>query len=569
MNRGLLYLGARSLGNRARRHLRRLRDPRYAIAVLAGVAYLSLFLLRQPRGSSGSGLPEWIPVLGALGLLLLLARWWIWGGDRLALAFTEAEVHFLFPAPIARRTLLHWKLWRSQGAILLNAVIWVVVFGRGVGHWFDLVSFWVIFTTIHLHRVGASLSRASLVEHGASGLRRQWPALLVLLIVTGGLALGLRAAWPSFQSVNPDQPAGILQAIAAALDSPPARVVLAPLLLLLAPLRAAGTMEWLDAIWPAAIMLGLHYVWVMRSDVAFEEAALQASAERARRLRERHGSSADAHVRRARPWFPLRPTGSASAAIVWKNLVQVRRTLPVRAMVVTFGVILVALFFAMAGPAGEFPTLIGAFGIGISAMLVLFGPGRIRNDLRGDLLHLAVLRSYPVEPWALVGAEVAGAALVLTVAELLVFALSLVAFAASGPGFLDPATGLLLLGAALVLLPVFNAFAILIQNAGALLFPAWVRVGPHRAAGIEALGQHLLTMTVTLLLVTLCLVPPALAGAAGWTLLIGRMPAAAWALGVGVAVAVAAVEFFLLLGWLGSVFARVDPSELAVGGTSG
>ncbi len=563
MNQGLLYLGSRTLLNRTRRYLRRLRDPRYAVAIIAGLAYVSLFLIRQPSHGSVAGLPEWLPALGSLGLLLLLARWWLWGGDRLALAFTGAEVHFLFPAPIPRRTLLHWKLWRPQGAILLNAMIWVVVFGRGRGHWFDLISFWVIFSTIHLHRVGAALVRASLLEHGGSGLRRQWPALLLLLGVTAGLALGVSEAWPAFQAVNAGEPAGILRALADALSSAPARIVLAPLHLLLAPLRAPATSEWLRTIWPAAVLLALHYLWVMRSDAAFEEAALRASAERARSLRERPGGSPTARVYHGRPWFPLRPTGPSAAAIVWKNLVQVQRTLPVRAITVTFGVVLVVLFFAMTGPAGEFPTLLGAFGVGITVMLVLFGPGRIRNDLRGDLPHLALLRCYPVEPWALVGAEVAGAALVLTAVELLAFALSLAAFTAGGPGFLDASGAILMLGGALVILLVFNTFAILIQNAGALLFPAWIRVGPYRQAGIEALGQHLLTMTATILLVAVCLIPPVTAGVAGWALLIGRSPGAAWGLGVGLAVLAAAAEFFLLLGWLGAVFLRADPSDMA------
>ena len=51
MNRALLFLTVRSLANRARRKLGRLRTPRYAIAFALGAAFLWVFLIRQPAYS--------------------------------------------------------------------------------------------------------------------------------------------------------------------------------------------------------------------------------------------------------------------------------------------------------------------------------------------------------------------------------------------------------------------------------------------------------------------------------------------------------------------------------------
>ena len=54
--------------------------------------------------------------------------------ERAALTFTEAEVAFLFPAPVSRRTLIHFKLLKSQLGILFATLIFSLLtnrFGRG------------------------------------------------------------------------------------------------------------------------------------------------------------------------------------------------------------------------------------------------------------------------------------------------------------------------------------------------------------------------------------------------------------------------------------------------------
>ena len=59
----------------------------------------------------------------ALFLMFALLLAWILPHSRAALAFTEAEVAFLFPAPISRKTLIHFKLLKSQTAILFSALL--------------------------------------------------------------------------------------------------------------------------------------------------------------------------------------------------------------------------------------------------------------------------------------------------------------------------------------------------------------------------------------------------------------------------------------------------------------
>ena len=66
---------------------------------------------------------------------------------------------------------------------------------------------------------------------------------------------------------------------------------LGPLVYLLWPFRivvrpylAADSWEFLKSLGPSLLMLGLHFVWVVRSNVAFEEASVEASRKMAERV---------------------------------------------------------------------------------------------------------------------------------------------------------------------------------------------------------------------------------------------------------------------------------------------
>jgi ABC-2 type transport system permease protein len=188
----IAYLAAASVRNRARRQLRRLRSPRYVVALLAGVAYVFWFLLRpaQQGGAAAVLGDEGVARVAALGFALLVAKWWVAGADPRALAFTPAEIHLLFPAPVSRRALVATKLARAQLIILVNTVIWAVILrgeGLHLASWRRALGLWVLFSTLHLHRLGAALSTASLARHGAAGRRRQ--AIPVLLVAAAAVAI--------------------------------------------------------------------------------------------------------------------------------------------------------------------------------------------------------------------------------------------------------------------------------------------------------------------------------------------------------------------------------------------
>src|SRR4029077_4074081 len=105
--------------------------------------------------------------LGALIVFTLLLAGWILPRERAALSFTEAEVAFLFPAPVSRRNLIHLKLLRSQLAIFFGSVILMLVTRRlGGMAWMRALGWWVILSFINLHLTGAAFFRTRLLDSG-------------------------------------------------------------------------------------------------------------------------------------------------------------------------------------------------------------------------------------------------------------------------------------------------------------------------------------------------------------------------------------------------------------------
>jgi hypothetical protein len=339
--------------------------------------------------------------------------------------------------------------------------------------------------------------------------------------------------------------------------------ILTPFRWILAPTYAETTHDWLVAIGPAVGLLLLHYVWVLRADAVFEDAAVDASARRAARIAARAANArsgvAPVTPGVTRSFVRLSPDGPAWSAIVWKNATAAARGLKLTATVRFTFVVVVALSVARAvgyAPAnGANPTVLVGVAAALAVVyLALAGPLTVRNDLRADLAHLPTLRTYPLGGRTIVFAEVLSSALTLTVMQVVLLAI---------------AFGLLteipvrqrfsVLAGALVVLPTVNLLSLTIQNAIALLVPAWVRLGGSMDSGqiaFEAIGQRALGAIASMILLALALAPAAGAGV-GVALLAGGTPIAATA-GIVVGLMLAAAEIWLAVRWLGGVFERTD-----------
>jgi hypothetical protein len=567
------YLAWRSAYNRVSRQLRHLRSPRYVAALVLGVAYLWFMVFAQRPAPASDELVDarWVELIGALALLGAVAWGWIFGVERRVLTFTPAEVTFLFSAPVNRRGLIEFKLLHSQLFILFNALLWTLILSRerfGVSPWLRVISIWVLLTTLSFHRLGASFVRTSLAQHGRLGLRHRVVSLSVLGAVLVALTWSIAEALPHLAEHSGDGPFDFLPALGEAAAQPLPAALTYPFRVMIRPLIANSVSAWWHALWPALILLVVHYVWVVRSDTAFEEAAAAVSLQRARVLSDRRAgrmTASGAPDRVTPPLLRLAPQGWPAGAILWKNLVAVTRVRRVRNFAIALGAggaIVTVLSFK---PEGTLAEIAGWFSVTWAGAMTVIGPQWVRNDLRGDLLKLDLLRSYPLRGWSVVIAEVSASALVLTVIQLSLLLIGYLAFL--GDQFMVPELEerTLLLVAAFIFLPAINLLGMLLQNGAALFYPAWVRLGSGRPAGVEALGQTLLMMVAYVALLTLTLLLPVVIGGGAFLLLRptiddwAALPATVLTLGT------MAFEAALLVEWLGRLFERTDPAAAGIG----
>lgn len=558
------YLTWRSARNRIARQIRQLRSPRYLAALLLGLAYLWFVVLgqRPTTPAAAAADPKVLELIGAFALFGAVAWGWIFGVERRVLAFSPAEVTFLFSGPVSRQGLIQFKLLRSQLLILFNALLWTLILSRerfGLSPWLRVISIWVMLTTLSFHRLGASFVRTSLSEHGRLGARHRTVSLALLGGFLIALVWGIADALPEIGAARQQAGSGFLSAVAAAFDHPLPRLLTYPFRILIRPLGAHSVADWLAALWPGLLLMVLHYVWVVRSDTAFEEAAAEVSLRRATALTSGSISAATTRSQPRRTLVRLSATGWPAGAILWKNLVAATRTRRIRNVAVSLalaGGIVALLSF---DPEGTFAEAAGWLALFWAGLMVIIGPLYVRNDLRGDLLKLDLLRSYPLRGWSVVLAEASASTLMLTLMQIALLGLSYLAFLGNQtlePG-LQERTLLLLLS--LMFLPPINLLGMLIQNGAALLYPAWVRVGAGRPGGVETLGQNLLMVIAFMVLLALTLVIPAALAGGGYLLL--RRGLEEWALipaGV-LALLAMAFEAAWIVEWLGSLFERTDP----------
>jgi hypothetical protein len=446
-----------------------------------------------------------------------------------------------------------------------NAVLWCVLmrsWGIGIPLALRYLTVWGFFSVLSLHRLGAALVQ---VQPAAGARRAAWQAGRLLAAAFGvALVAGLLPVLKRFSELGF---AESLKAAGAALHAPPATWAMAPFRLVIAPLAAESIGAWVAAFLPVLGVIAVHLLWVLPMRVPFEEAAVAASADVARRAAsfkaQRDGGFAMITPgTRTRDWLPLAPTGFPSAAIVWKNTLALMRTGFLRGMILLLvGMALVSWFVASDAEAKASGVAMVPF-LMVALMTFLFGPRLMRNDLRQDLLNASLLKTYPLRGIVLVAAELASPTLVMALIQFaaLVAAYVVATPAAQAPlNVMPPALMAVLLTAALVAL---NAASMGIHNATALLFPAWVRLGPE-SGGVEAMGQTMMVTIGSLLALALALVLPALAG--GIALFVTRptFGAAAAVPAAAAAIMILWLEVTGLVAALGRAFDRLEATAIS------
>jgi hypothetical protein len=290
----------------------------------------------------------------------------------------------------------------------------------------------------------------------------------------------------------------------------------------------------------------------MRSEVSFEEASISRAEKRAARVRaiqQGDWRNQGQTLKPQRPPFNLASTGRPEVAFLWKNLLATSALFRPVSLVVAAVVV-----FAVGSWLGHRPDLAAARGVfaGLAtaffALLLLFGPQMARQDLRTDLKNADILKTYPLRGWQIVFGQLLTPIFVLSAVNWL--ALLAVALIAPGLGFdsQDPQLRATVLLGAAVLVPPFVAMQLLVPNAAAVIFPAWMQTVSNRGEhGLDVMGQRIIFMAGQLLVTALALVPAVIVGGVLYLLV-------NWLAGFTVAAIVSVIALFVVLSaevWAG------------------
>ncbi len=566
----LFYLQYHSFLNRLITRFKRLKQPKYLAGAIVGGIYFYFYFFRYLFGR-GRGWTVAIPAeqrllvesLGALALFVIVLLAWVIPHERAALTFTEAEVAFLFPAPIDRRDLIHFKLARSQVRILFTTLFLVLLTNRGGNAWIHAAGWWLLLSTLNLHFLGCSFARTLLLDRGISNWLRRLVVLALALAFAGVVFVWARRTFPELGPSDLSDFNSLSAYAQQVLSSGPALYLLYPFRLVARPYLAPDAGAFLRAAGPALLLVLAHYAWVVYSNVAFEEASVEASQKLAARIADaRAGKLRGNKTRKGkRPLFRLSATGPPATALLWKNLLSAGQAFTWRIWIVI--AVMAASVYAGLGVNAHSRELFSGLAILIGVLLawsLLIGPQVVRQDLRQDLPLADILKMYPLRGWQVVLGEVLAPAAILTGVQWLLVICG-AGFLLHAGGMSDGPLPLVIAFGAILVLPMLDLLLLLIPNAAVLLFPSWIQAGREGPRGVEAMGQRLILLLGQLVVFSVALIPAA--AAFFFVFFLVKL-----ALGLSVAVPLAslaaavilAVEVGLGVMFLGRLFERFDLS---------
>jgi ABC-2 type transport system permease protein len=565
--RAFLYLTGCSFKNRVRRRLRRLRQPRYVAGLAVGLLYLYWFVIRnQMRSGRRGGLPldpaslaPVVPeILAAGGLILWVVALvtWLVPSSGPPLKFNGPEECFLFTAPVPRRTLVNYKLVRSQAGLAFGVLIALLFSGAATaaarGRWSFAVGGWMLLTTIFLHALGIRLARAGLRAPARLVPWFSWLPMVLMGGVSGLVIGGIGVHLPRLLSMAPDDALTAVRALAA---GGVASAALWPFKAAIAPMFSLSLPAFAAAGATACALLALNYWWVLEAASRIDGSV--ALAEKAQAGRATPIVSAGA---RRQP-FSLDAGARPEVAILWKNLILFGRYLSFRTIVrVLVPIVVLAAVLGTSRRGGAAGLVVAV----VAGFITVMGPYMVTNDLRHDLPRLAVIKTWPVRGSSLLVGELLAPTLALSVIVWFLLALAVALSSGWRQEWGSVGTRVALALSAAVLAPGLIVGQLLVQNAAVILFPGWIPTGGARPRGIEAMGQNMLMFAGTFLALAVGVLPAAAVGG-GLGFVLYQFVGVAGLLPAGLLVAaILALEAGLVIAVLGRVLDRIEPSQVEV-----
>ena len=561
-----LYIIVCTARNRLRVRLRRLREPRYLLGAIVGAAYFYFSIFGRFRGQRASAArrrgPSTVittatlaasgPALAGLTLIVVTALAWVLPFDSGLLEFSKPEMQFLFPAPVSRRGLLLHRMLRSQIGMLFGALVIGIVApsGGGYARLRMAVGMWLLLCTSKVYFTGVTLARARLLASETRVRRVAWLPVGVLMLVFAVVSFRLARTFL-------DQPAlgvrDVVLRIGEVATTGVTRILMAPFMAVAWPLFAAWPQPYVVALAASAAVLAGCVVWVMQVDGTFQEAATEVSDRKASAP-----AAKGAGYRARATGLRLAPSGRDEMIFAWKAAMQTFRVTDRRTLA-RLVAMLAAITIATSamGRGNGFAVAIGLFAMIGAIFAILMAPQALRIDIRQDLQHLELLKTWPVAASAVVRGELLWPGALLTIGAWLLIAMATALSAA-----VFSRTGLMVrlsIGSAVAIVAPALVFAqLVIHNGVALLFPAWVPQGQQRARGLDAMGQRLIMLGGTWLLLVIMTLPAAIAGGIIWFALGWFVGPLAFVPAALVTTAILAVEVLVATEMLGPLYEKID-----------
>ena len=414
-----------------------------------------------------------------------------------AVAFTGAEVDFLFPGPFSRRSLLGFKIVKSALGTVFTSLFFLIMLLRYSGYWLScIIGIWLTIQFMQLFAMAVVMVGQTVGERIYSTARRG-----VLLTVA---ALVVIAAAPRLAGALNRGPVELMRQVHETIGG---RVLLAPFDVFARTLTARrlfpdlaewGGLALLIDVLMLAIVIGLDANYL-------ETAAMVSQRRYERHNRARRGgigvmsarSSAGLRVRPL-PWL------AGVGPVAWRQLIGALRS--------SRGVLLLLAIVALSAVTVittqhhvKNSTALGP-AIGTAIWINLLFVSMLRFDFRDELDRMDLLRSLPIRPAAIAAAELIAPVLLLTLMQIYL----LVAMGVSGMTRWP-----FLLAAAAFTLP-FNTLLAGIENLLFLMFP--LRAAGLIAGDMQLFGRQMVVFFCKFILLITGLAIAAAFGTVGYIL---------------------------------------------------
>jgi len=488
MTAALAYVAFMSIKNRLLMSVRKLRNIRYVVSALFGVAYLFLMLFRNfSRGGRVRVLTAQslgVDIMAGVIFVLLVAVW-AWPSDDPGIAMSESEMQFLFSAPLRRRDILLYRFFRSQLALLISAVM-TSIFAAGTR---NFIGMWFFFASLSLYMTMVQQLRAKLRMMGIGFPIR----LAAVVAIIGG------ACWWMVHKQTFDTP--VIHAL-----------IYVPRFFATAALSNIPLALRLESI-VIVIAIGVFCFFVASTvNVNFEEGSLALSQKKANQVTRQRSQQAGQWIafKRLPPPFRLADSGMPEIAILWKNLIASLRIGMMPIIMLTAGMLFILgeSFFI---PQEAAANVSGGMLLALCAIVPLFGATVFAQDLRLDMTRIEYLKTFPISGERVVATEICAPLLVMSIVELLFLAITAIFLQTRGAGSTMArfATPQMLVCVFIFTVPICAILTVM-RNAAVLLFPAWILRSKEEPRGFVVTGQRIFVALGNLIVLAVALIPAAI-----------------------------------------------------------